>query len=616
MINPRLKILMCMTMLLTFMQASAEKPVCKDTAEHRRLEEAMWTASGQDSARLVYQACTDFLHHAREDNDVEAANSAWVCGIMYNLGKMNIHDAYHIAQIMKADNMHIKDKRMGQYFTSNMMGHVYNTCGNIPGAVAEFLKSAEQIKGTEIEHDGLPFVYIALAHVHLNNDLNQTLHWLDVTMKELEGHKDSWNYYRALADVHAIRAIVRFKQKDYAGFRRSIALMNEAEKSNQLPAGDIFASYARVYETLLDGNTEQALADVEKLQNLKEQYLLKCDIYHYIGDDDRAFLTQRELMHMRDSITGVMIAENIQQQEQEMQLMISKQKTSRFMNYVLVGCLVLALLFIIMLHRNIYLRRRYNRQLKAKNEELKTAYKQVAAADEMKTEFIRSISHEIRTPLNIINGFSQVMTDQGADMTVDERHEVSKTIGNSTRQITSLVNKMLALANESTKDLLSQVEQTDGLKICQEAIANMPEVDPEKIKVSLDDQTNGDAMLYTHGDSLLQMLGNMLENSAKFTEQGHIRLILSKEGGNMCFSVEDTGCGIPADKVGTIFERFMKVDEFKEGLGLGLAYCHETVEKLGGSLVLDKNSAAGATFKLTLPISMDEARKHKNKNQK
>ena len=148
MINPRLKILMCMTMLLTFMQASAEKPVCKDTAEHRRLEEAMWTASGQDSARLVYLACTDFLHHAREDNDVEAANSAWVCGIMYNLGKMNIHDAYHIAQIMKADNMHIKDKRMGQYFTSNMMGHVYNTCGNIPGAVAEFLKSAEQIKGT------------------------------------------------------------------------------------------------------------------------------------------------------------------------------------------------------------------------------------------------------------------------------------------------------------------------------------------------------------------------------------------------------------------------------------------------------------------------------------
>ena len=163
-------------MLLMFLQASAEKPVCKDTAEHRRLETAMWMVSSQDSARLVYQACTDFLHHAREDNDVEAANSAWVCGIMYNLGRMNIHDAYHIAQIMKADNMHMKDKRMGQYFTSNMMGHVYNTCGNIPGAVAEFMKSAEQIKGMEIEHDGLPFIYIALAHVHLWLDCLLSVH--------------------------------------------------------------------------------------------------------------------------------------------------------------------------------------------------------------------------------------------------------------------------------------------------------------------------------------------------------------------------------------------------------------------------------------------------------
>lgn len=597
---------MCMTMLLTFMQASAEKPVCKDTAEHRRLEEAMWTASGQDSARLVYQACTDFLHHAREDNDVEAANSAWVCGIMYNLGKMNIHDAYHIAQIMKADNMHIKDKRMGQYFTSNMMGHVYNTCGNIPGAVAEFLKSAEQIKGTEIEHDGLPFVYIALAHVHLNNDLNQTLHWLDVTMKELEGHKDSWNYYRALADVHAIRAIVRFKQKDYAGFRRSIALMNEAEKSNQLPAGDIFAPYARVYETLLDGNTEQALADVEKLQNLKEQYLLKCDIYHYIGDDDRAFLTQRELMHMRDSITGVMIAENMIQQEEEMQLVLSKEKTARMMNYVLVGIVALAILFIIMLHRNIFLRRRYNRQLKAKNEELKSAYKQVAAADEMKTEFIRNVSHEIRTPLNIINGFSQVLTDKEADLGDEERSEVADTISYSTRQITSLVNKMLALANENTKDLASQMEKTDGLEICRKALAEMPSVNPEKITVTLDDQTGGNALLYTHGDSLLQMLGNILENSVKFTEQGHILLKVRKEKREgrkmMLFTVEDTGCGIPADKIDTIFERFTKVDEFKEGLGIGLAYCRETTQKLGGTLRLVDTSEKGTTFELGLPV--------------
>ena len=598
--------LLFIAVFLTALQVSAQGPQCKDSAEHRRLQEAMWAACGQDSAQLVYQTCVAFLHHAREDNDIEAANSSWVCGIMYNLGRMNIHDAYHIAQIMKADIMNSKDPEMGQYFISNMMGHVYNTCGNIPGAEAEFKKSIEQIKGKPFERDGLPFCYIALAHVHLNNDLKQSLYWTDVAVKELETQEDSWNYYRAMADVYAIKAILNFKQRNFNAFRQCIAKMDAFEAKNQVPAGDIFTPYARIYETLLNGDVEKALADAEKLQNLKELYLVKCDIYRYIGDDDKAFLTQRDLMHMRDSITGVMIDENIRQMEEEMQLIVSKQKAARTMNYVLVGGLVLAILFIVLLHRNIHIRRRYSKHLKSKNEELKKAYKQVAAADEMKVEFIRNISHEIRTPLNIINGFTQVLTGGEESFEPEERHEIAKVIGTSTRQITSLVNKMLALANESTKDLLAQAEHTDSVEICRRAIADMPEVDPEKIKVEFVDETAGDTKIYTNGDSLLQMLGNILENAAKFTEQGHIILKVRTEKvkgvKTMLFTVEDTGCGIPSDKVGTIFQRWTKVDEFKEGLGLGLAYCWETTQKLGGTLRLVETSPEGTTFELGLPV--------------
>lgn len=604
-LNHCLRLMLFVAIFLSALQVSAQRPECKDTAEHRRLQEAMWTACGQDSARLVYSACTAFLHHAREDNDIEAANSSWVCGIMYNLGRMNIHDAYHIAQIMKADNSNYKDQELGQYFISNMMGHVYNTCGNIPGAQAEFLKSAELIKGTDLEVDGLPFVYIALAHVHLNNDLEQTLHWLSVAKQVLDEHQDSWNYYRALSDVYAMKAIVRFKQKDFKGFRQCIALMNEAESKNRIPAGDIFTPYARIYETLLNGDVEKALADADALQSLKEEYLVKCDIYRYIGDDDNAFLIQRELMHKRDSITGVMIDENIRQQEEELQLIRAEQKTTRRMNIVLVVVLVLALLFIILLHRNIFLRRRYSKKLKAKNEELRAAYKQVRAADEMKTEFIRSVSHEIRTPLNIIYGFTQVLTTDGNNFGPQENQEIATTIGENTRKITSLVNKMLALANESSKDLMREVEDTDALDVCRRAIAAMPNVNADKIKVIFDDLTGGDGMLCTNGDSLSQMLDNLLENAVKFTEQGYIKLSLRKDGGNMLFTLEDTGCGIPADKVDTIFDRFMKVDEFKEGLGLGLAYCRETAIKLGGNLKLDHTSEKGTAFTLSLPIKLN-----------
>ena len=133
----------------------------------------------------------------------------------------------------------------------------------------------------------------------------------------------------------------------------------------------------------------------------------------------------------------------------------------------------------------------------------------------------------------------------------------------------------------------------------------MPNVDTSKVKIELDDQTEGEnKKIVTNSDSLLQMLSNILENAAKFTEQGYIRLIMKKDKTHIHFTVEDTGCGIPQDKINTIFKRFVKVDNFKEGLGLGLAYCRETVEKLGGTLTLDKTSEAGTSFTLSLPIKL------------
>ena len=601
-----LRLLVFVAAMMSVSQVSAQSLHCKDTLEHRKLQQAMWESCFQDKEQVVFDACQAYLKHAKADDDLLEASTSWVCGIMYSLGRMNISSAYHIAQGLKSDIEGSKYADEGRYFISNMMGHIYNTCGNIPGAEAEFLKSAEQIKGTRFERDGMAFIYLALAHVHLNNDLKQTLYWLDVTEKELMRHKDSWNFYRCLADVYAIKAIVRFKQKDYAAFRQCIDKMDEAERLNKMPSGDLFTPYARIYRTLLDQGQDAALAEAEALPNLKEQYLLKCDIYRYIGDNEKAFMTQRELMHKRDSITGVMIAENMENSEEEMALMRKSQKMAKVMNYILFGIAILALLTIVLMTRNILIRRKFNKQLMAKNKELKSAYKQVAAANEMKSEFIRNVSHEVRTPLNIINGFSQVLAEMGPDMGDKERGEVAKNITHSAYQITSLVNKMLAIANDSSKDLMAQATETDGVAICCKAIENMPVVDAEKVKVKLDNQTNGNVMLYTNGDSLLLMLSYILENAVKFTEEGHIILKVrtEKQKGRkmMLFSVEDTGCGIPSDKVGTIFQRWVKVDEFTEGLGLGLAYCWESAQKLGGALTLDQTSEAGTTFTLSLPV--------------
>jgi hypothetical protein len=170
-----------------------------------------------------------------------------------------------------------------------------------------------------------------------------------------------------MADVYAIRAIVNFKQKNYTDFRKNLEKMNEVAKKNNLSQGDVFVPYARVYEQVLDGKTEQALAASDSLRNLKEQYLLRCDIYRYIGDYDKAFLIQRELMHKRDSITGIVIAENIDINEKEISLLMEQQKMSKRMNLILWHTVFLALCVIALMTRNILIRRRSRKRLMAKN---------------------------------------------------------------------------------------------------------------------------------------------------------------------------------------------------------------------------------------------------------
>ena len=605
-LNHWVKYIFCAATLLVASPAASQTDLCNDTAKHNKLRDAMWAACSQEDAHKVYAACWAYQAHCVECKDKEGYYDSWVCGVMYNLDRMNIHDAYHIASTMKDDLVRRRDvAKDEQYLAPKMLGYVYNACGNIPGALKEFEKAIELIKGTKYEKDGLSFLYLGLAHIQLNNDSEETLKWLEKDLEELARNKDQKDYWRGIADAYAMKAIVMFKQRKYGEFYKNIAIAEQADVMNANPLGDLFLPYARIYKTLLDGHANQALAEVETFPNLKERYLVSCDIYTYLGETDKAFQMQRDLMHTRDSITGVMIAENIENQEEEMVLLNQKQKAARMMNIVLVVVMVLALMLIVGLALTIYGKRRYQEMLLAKNKELKRAYKQVAAADEMKTEFIRSVSHEIRTPLNIINGFTQVLMDPCAEFEPEERQGLADTIGKNTRQITSLVNKMLALANEHTKDLLKDAEEADALDICHKAMSAMPPVDPVRVHLELMDMTKDqDKTITTNCDSLLQMLGNILENSVKFTDEGYIRLTLSKDKNNFHFTIEDTGCGIPSDKIGTIYNRFTKVDEFKEGLGLGLAYCHETVVKLGGTLVLNQTSTAGTTFTLSLPIKL------------
>ena len=109
------RLFLLVMMLVASSQMSAQ-PQCKDTAEHKRLQMAMWASCFQNDSKVVFDACEAYLAHTKADGNLLEASTSWVCSIMYSLGKMDISSAYHTTQRMKKDIQESKFAEEGKYF--------------------------------------------------------------------------------------------------------------------------------------------------------------------------------------------------------------------------------------------------------------------------------------------------------------------------------------------------------------------------------------------------------------------------------------------------------------------------------------------------------------------
>ena len=120
------------------------------------------------------------------------------------------------------------------------------------------------------------------------------------------------------------------------------------------------------------------------------------------------------------------------------------------------------------------------------------------------------------------------------------------------------------------------------------------------------DREQSNAHIYTDRDRLIQILEHLLDNAIKFTTKGTVRWgYQEKENGQIRFYVTDTGCGIPNDKTEVIFERFVKLDSFTQGLGLGLSLCKIIIERMHGAIGVESEVGEGSTFWFTIPNLSD-----------
>lgn len=248
--------------------------------------------------------------------------------------------------------------------------------------------------------------------------------------------------------------------------------------------------------------------------------------------------------------------------------------------------------------------RRLSAKLVKQGKELLVAKYNAEEANHAKSRFIANISHEIRTPLNAVLGFSQLFANDQIELTAEERKQYAELIMTNGNMLLKLVDDVLDMSKIEAGKLKFNIGEHDVVALVNTA-AKIAETNNKSEDVEIRVATNVSHLtIETDRERLLQVLANLTTNAKKCTEHGSITIALEKQPNDdmISISVSDTGCGIPKDKAEEVFERFRKLDSFRQGTGLGLSICRAFVEELGGKIWVDTTYTEGARFVFTHPI--------------
>src|SRR5574344_89813 len=219
-------------------------------------------------------------------------------------------------------------------------------------------------------------------------------------------------------------------------------------------------------------------------------------------------------------------------------------------------------------------------------------------ANKLKSLFLANMSHEIRTPLNAIIGFSELLADTDDK---EEKLEYKRIVEANNALLLQLISDILDISKIEAGTLEFTIEKMDVVAML-DSIAGVFKSKCEDKGITLIYSVKPQSiMIYSDKIRLNQVVGNFMTNALKFTSNGSIELGMEEFSDKIKIFVRDTGIGISEANKNKIFERFVKLNNFAQGTGLGLPICKMIVEKLNGSIGVDSNENAGSTFWCILP---------------
>ena len=558
----------------------------KNDKRYLELREAMHHAfNDADSARF-YPAVKALENYLLEQGDLHAYYTQRCNEIIFLMNKQKIFEAYTLGRQLSVE---LREKSLDSemYMAYNILGLLNRYCGNKAAAKRIFYQSIDMAEKAGY-YENIPPIYMDLVNVEIDDDHEEAMRLLDKAKEIAEQYAPD-----RVFDIETRKCLSYFNSGDMEMFKKGYDAYRKGVEEGK---SSVHGRTMDVYHLASLGNTDEAIALAkEELGDEGGETITM--ILERAGRWQEAFLSLKEATATNDSVNNVVLMNSMRSVRDQLRLEEMEKETVR--NRLIgmgVGLLLLALL-VAALTYIVFNRRKHLK-------ELRVAYDHALESDRMKTAFIQNVSHEVRTPLNIISGFAQIISDPEMAESSDERRHMSKMMQMNCHKITSLIDEMLELSlSEASEEAVKedQVEVNDMLRDLMQENQSFANQDTQmKFETTLSD----DFMLTTNEVMLKRAIITLIDNAIKNTEKGTITLKASALGATqLILAVEDDGPGIPDDEAEHIFERFVKLDAFKEGLGLGLPLCRTLMKRLGGTVLLDKTfKGPGARFVISLPI--------------
>lgn len=519
----------------------------------------------------------------------------------------------------------------GAISSNEYLGMIYLCIGRDEDAVTAFEKGLSLIResGEDPTYEIQIMSYLVISYFRLNklDKVRPLLEHFEFLLRDMEkespGKWVNYPFARMFCILYSnyinLYVAEHNRAEAYKAVQKASSYVNEKNRDEAYLISIYNLAMARYYLFVKD--YPKAFRQIDRtlmVEYSPDVLKVKLEILKAAGKKDEALALHEELLKLVEQTNVTAFTRQLNQlrtlhnlnekkiQEQHMlhqKEQLSQKQTQLTISIIFFGVLLISFYF---LFRYAYHTQKLKNDLQKERgvliettDKLRIAKEQAEESNRMKTAFVANISHEIRTPLNAIVGFSGLLEDADEE----EQKEFIRIINNSSDLLLNLVNDVLDLSRLDSDSFSLVLKDCNIYSCCMNARESMRQKVQLGVELTLT-CSDKDYIMKTDPLRLQQLLLNLLTNAAKFTEQGEINLDyqVDKEKKQVVFSVTDTGCGVPPEKQESIFNRFEKVDEFKQGAGLGLPICRMIASRIGGTLTIDPTYTEGARFIFVHPF--------------